>query len=187
MQADVRGRLHFAAALEQPVLIRRGATLPLTRARLRGAETANGWRLTAAEAEGDGVQLASGEPAADRLPIRGHVELQRLAFASDLFERVRGDAELDVALVGRLEDPAVAGSVRVPDLTVDGERIGTVSATADWNVDRLRGGDGAAGGRGRDGRGERRIADGRRRSNSMRRCAGSRWTCRGSPAFRRRP
>jgi autotransporter translocation and assembly factor TamB len=138
LQADVRGRLHFAAELEQVVLIRRGAALPLARARLRGRETADGWRLTAVEAEGDGVQLASGDPAADRLPIRGHVELQRLAFASDLFERLRGDAELDVALVGRLEDPAVAGSVRVPDFTVDGEPLGTVSATADWNVRRLR-------------------------------------------------
>lgn len=136
-QSDALGRLLFAADVEQAVLLRRGAELPLARVRLRGGETADGWRLAVVEADGDGVRLASEPPTGDRLPIRGHVDLQRLIFASDVFERVRGDAEVELALVGRLEDLAVAGNVRVPDFTFDGERFGNVSATADWNEHRL--------------------------------------------------
>ncbi len=137
LEAGAQGRLHFAADVRQVVLARGGDTLPLERARVRGGETANGWRLTAVEAIGDGVQLASSEATADRLPIRGRVALRRLAFASDLFERLSGDAEVDAALVGRLDEPAAAGTVRVADFTVDGERLGDVGATAEWNVHTL--------------------------------------------------
>ena len=134
LEANAQGRLHFAADARQVVLARRGAVLPLERLRGRGGETANGWRLTAVEAVGDGVQLASSAAAADRLPIRGRVALRRLAFTSDLFERVSGDAEVDAALIGRLDEPAAAGTVRVADFAVDGEHLGDVSATAEWNL-----------------------------------------------------
>ncbi|MGH7788627.1 MAG: hypothetical protein ACRERC_17280, partial [Candidatus Binatia bacterium] len=134
---DALGLFHFTADVEQASLTRGDAALTLTRARGRGGETTDGWRLTLVEASGDGVALASGAPQGDRLPIRGHIELPRLAFASDVFERLAGTAEIDVAAVGRLEDPAFAGTVRVPGLTFDGERIGDVVATADWNEQRL--------------------------------------------------
>ena len=137
LEADALGRLHFGADLQQAALMRRGAALALTRARVRGGETPDGWRLTAVEAVGDGVELASAEPQGDRLPIRGRIALPRLAFASEVFERLGGDAEVDAALIGRLEQPAAAGTLRVANFTANGESVGDVSASAEWNLHTL--------------------------------------------------
>lgn len=137
LKASALGRLRFGADARELLLSRRGAVLPLEHARLRGGEAADGWRLTALEVAGDGIELVSGAAGSDRLPVRGRVALRRLAFASDVFERMGGDAEIDAALIGSLETPAAGGTVRVADWTVDGEPIGDVSVTAEWNRQRL--------------------------------------------------
>jgi len=137
LEATILGRLHFAADAREVVLARRGATLALQRLAARGGETAEGWRLAGIEAEGDGVQLASSPAAGDRLPIRGRVALPRLSFASEVFERLDGELEIDAALLGRLDQPAAAGKVQVANLIADGEPIGDVSASAEWNLHTL--------------------------------------------------
>lgn len=138
LMADALGLMHFSADVEQATLTRRGETLALARARGRGGETPSGWRLSHAEVSGDGVELASGPPSDDRLPIRGRIALPQLAFASDVFERMRGVAEIDVALIGRLEKPAAGGSVRVADFAFADQSFGTVSADAEWNLRELK-------------------------------------------------
>jgi len=136
-EADFFGRLQFGGEAQQLELSRQGAALLLTRAHGRGGETADGWRLSEAEVVGDGVQLSSAEAAGDRLPIRGRVALPKLEFASPVFARFGGEADIDAALVGRLDKPAASGTVRVDNFTADGERVGDVSATLDWNLQRL--------------------------------------------------
>jgi hypothetical protein len=137
LEVTAGGKLRFAADVEQVALARRGTTLQLAHARVRGGETQHGWRLTAVEVQGDGVQLASTAAQPDRLPIRGHVALSRLTFASEAFERLGGEVQVDAALIGPLDTPAATGRLTLADLTVDGERLGDVKVRADWTRARL--------------------------------------------------
>jgi hypothetical protein len=137
LEANAAGRIRFAADARGATMTRRGAALRLDRASVHGGETAHGWRLTELALSGDGVQLASDPPTAERLPIRGRVDLSRLTVASDIFERVRGEVRVDGALLGGLEKPAAAALVTVADLVLDGERIGEVHAHADVTSNRV--------------------------------------------------
>ncbi len=136
-EANPDGRLRFAADLHGAAMTRRGATLRLEHARVRGGETAQGWRLADVRVAGDGVKLASAPATADRLPIRGRIALSQLAIASDVFERLRGDVVVDAALIGPLESPAAAGRVSVSDLIVDGQSLGALRAHAHGTPDRF--------------------------------------------------
>jgi len=133
------GRLRFSATSHATVVSRGQTALELDSATLGGGEAAGGgWWLHAVQLVGDGVDVHSGTPEGDRLPIRGHVALARLAIADPILERFGGDAELEVALIGPLEQVGAGGTVRVADLAVDGERIGDVSAEAEWKGRQLR-------------------------------------------------
>ena len=110
---------------------RRAAARPGAPARWRDAG-----RLAAHRCRGAGRRRRAGQRGAGRRPAARSAVVsicQRLAFASDVFERMRGEAEVDVALIGRLDQPAAAGTVRVAEFAFDGERVGDVTATADWN------------------------------------------------------
>jgi hypothetical protein len=137
LEADLSGQLRFAVDAERTVLGRGGDRLTLQRVRGRGGETLQGWRLTEVELIGDGVQLSSSPAEGDRLPIRGRVRLPQLAFASELFTRLSGEAEVDAALIGPLDEPTAAGDVRVAALAIDGERVGDVDATMRWDPQKL--------------------------------------------------
>jgi len=131
------GRLRFAVTTHDVTLSHGAATLPLAQVVLNGGEIGDGWRLRAAEAVGEGIELRSATAVADRLPIRGHVALPHLAVFDELFARLGGVAQLDAALIGRLEDLAIGGTIAVPDFSADGERIGNVTATAEWKESTL--------------------------------------------------
>jgi autotransporter translocation and assembly factor TamB len=126
------GRLRFSATAESGMVSRGNTALGLEYATARGREAATGgWWLEEVQVVGDGIELHSATAEGDRLPIHGRVALPRLAIANPTLERLAGEAEFDVALIGPLEHARVGGTLRVADLIGDGERLGDLSATAE--------------------------------------------------------
>lgn len=130
--------LHFAGNAEDAYLVIGDHTLRAARA---GADGHGGligdWRLDRVEATGDGIYLRSEPPAPGRLLVRGRVELAELAFLNPALGRLGGEAALDAEFIGFLDDFELAATVRVPDLTLDGERLGIAAADADIRADGL--------------------------------------------------
>jgi len=131
------GRLRFALRAA-PALLHRGArTLTFTTAAARGGERADGWWLQALELAGDGVALR-GEGEADALPLRGSIDLARLAVLEPTLQRLGGAAGLEVRLEGPLAAARLRGAVRVPDLVLDGRVLGVVETELDLDAERLQ-------------------------------------------------